>query len=798
MHFTNLRQTIRSLQCRPAFAVAAILTVALGVGVNTAVYHVIYSVLIQPVPFRESEKLVQAWETTPALPQIQVTVPDFEDWREEAHSFENIAAYSFQAINSIALIGQGEPEIVHATMTTHDLFSTMGIQTLLGRNFTAEEEREKEPVILISEKLWRRKFGAHPATIGKAIRLETQSFTVIGIVSDRQKFPYWADVWMPFSWLDPELHNTRKYHPLEVIARLKLNVSEAQAQEEIQVLAKRLATDHPETNRTVGAHIVRLSDGITGDVRPSLLLVWAAVTLVLLIASSNLAHLLLARMLERRREMAVRVSLGAGRWQIIRLVLTESLLLALIGGTVGAGLAAWVSHLLLRLAQGQIPRMDRAAFQWPVWGFALGVSILCGVLFGLPACWQALRVEETLESSRSVTQHRSRLGFMLVVGEVALSFVVLTGAALLVRSFMRLMNEDPGFRSRGVLAVEIPMSSSRYDWEKAARFFDTQLMPAVRALPGVEGVAAANCAPMSLEPTEHSRYTTRFGVEGRTFDVGRYPIGQIRWVTPEYFRVLRIPLKRGRWLTEADLGKPLYLINETLAHRFFPNEDPTAKRLVMGVTESHQELVEIVGVVGDVYDMRLDDSVEPTIYLIATSPGMTLLARTAGDATQLVRAIRAAIHQVDPEIAVMKAEPLEQYVADSLARRRFALMLLALFGGLASCLTAAGIYGLLAYSVNGRVRELGIRAALGAEPTNLLRMNLREAAALTIPGLAVGLVLSLAAAGLMKAFVYQLSTMDPLSFVGTGLFLSVVCLLSSWLPARRAARVDPGTTLRLE
>lgn len=798
MHLADLRQAIRSLRRRPAFTLAAILTVALGVGANTAVYQVIYTVLLRPLPFREPQKLVQVWESTPVLPQLQVTVPDFEDWRKQTHSFTEMAAYTFQAMNHITLVGQGEPEAVQATNVTHDLFSAMGIQPLLGRGFSTAEEREKRAVGLISEKLWQRKFGADPAIVGRTMRLETEAFTVIGVVPSRQAFPEWADVWMPFSWIEAGLQNTRKFHPLEVIARLKPGAGEAAAQAEIRAIAARLSMEHPETNGTIGAYVIPLSRQITGEVRPALLLVWAAVGLVLLMACANLAHMLLARMLDRRQEMAIRVALGAGRGRLMRVVLTESLLLALAGGVAGVTLAVVASSALGRLAQSRIPRMESLGFPAPVWTFAIAASALCGVLFALPACAQAWRMQASPASGRSMSKPRSRLSALLITAEVAMAFVVLMGAALVVRSFVGLLSEDPGFRPKPVLAMEVPMPSSRYDWSQAARFLNTQLLPAVRALPGVEAAAAANCAPMSLGPTEHSRFATRFGIEGRTFEQGRYPVAQLRWVTPDYFRVLGVPLKRGRWLTDADAGKPRYLINETLARQFFSHEDPTTRRLIMGVVDPQPQPVEIAGVVGDVRDMGLDEAAAPTLYLISSSPAMTLLVKTAGDPMRLAAPIREAITRADPEIAVKKVQPLNAYVADSLARRRFALTLLAAFGGLAAFLTGAGIYGLLAYSVSARVREFGIRAAVGASPQKLLRMILWEGGAVAFSGSAAGAAVSLAFARWMKSVLYQVSPMDPVSLAAVGLLLCGITLLSVWLPARRAARVDPGLALRVE
>jgi predicted permease len=798
MSFAPLRQAIRSLRRRPAFALAATLTVALGVGANTAVYQVIYSVLLRPLPFRDPQRLVQVWESTPVLPRLQSTVPDFEDWRNQTHSFAQMAAYTFQEMNRITLVGQGEPEIVRGTDATADLFPTMGIQPLLGRALSAADERGKLPVALISEKLWRRKFAADPAIVGRALRFETESFTVIGVVPSRQAFPEWADVWLPFSWIDSELLSARKYHPLEVIARLNPGATEEQAQNEIHALAARLAAEHRETNGTVGAYVVPLARQITGDVRPALLLVWAAVGLVLLMACANLAHMLLARMLDRRQEMAIRVALGAGRGRLMRMVFTESLLLALVGGAAGAALAMAAKGVLQRMAQGRIPRLEPLGFAGHVPIFVLVSSILCGVLFALPACAQAFRAQAAPAAGRSMSKPRSTLGSILIAAEVAMAFVVLTGATLLVRSFVALLSEAPGFQAKGVLAMEVPMPSSRYDDAKTAQFWKNQLLPAVQALPGVQAVAMANCAPMSLSPTGRFRFATRFGIEGRTFDPGRYPVAQYRWVTPEYFRILQIPLKRGRLLAEADRNKPRYLINETLARQFFPHEDPTTHRLIMGVMDPRHDLIEIAGVVGDVRDMGLDEPVPPTLYMISSSPRMILLVKAAGDPMRLAAPIRDAIHRADPEVAVLKVAPVAQYVADSLARRRFALTLLAAFGGLAALLTAAGIYGLLAYSVSGRARELGIRAALGATPANLLRMILTEGAAVTVPGLAAGLAISLARARLMKSLLYRLSPIDPLSLAAAGLLLAVITVLSVWLPARRAARVDPGAALRVE
>jgi len=787
-----MRFAARSLLRRPIFAVAAIVTIALGIGANIAVFSVIYGVLLQPLPFRDPGRLVQIWETHPAFPELQVTVPDFRDWQGQSRSFEQIGAHTLAAMDQMTLLGVGEPEPVHGTNATYDLFSTMGIQPIVGRAFTADEDRRRARVTLISEKLWRRKFRADPGIVGRQIRLEPFSFTVIGVVSTQQSFPQWADLWIPFSLLEDQLQTRRKYHPLEVIARLKPGISAARAQREMQTIAQRLAQKYPDTNGSESAQVIPLATQVTGDVRPSLLLVWAAVGLVFLIACANVAHLLLARIIERQDELAIRAALGASAWHLITHVLSETLLLAGLGGAAGLAICFWTSRLLRTLAQDQIPRMESTGFPAPVLLFALAISLVCALLFGLPACVRIFR--DRRAAGRSVIRSRSRFVRALMAGEVAVAFVALVAASLLLRSFAGLLGENPGFDARGVVTVDISLPSAP---DKAAPIFRTQILPALRALPGVEQVAAANTAPMSLLSTEHSRWATRFGIEGRTFPSGQFPVAQIRYVSPEYFGVLAIPLKRGRWLNASDEGKPRCVINETLAHTFFPGQDPFGRHLILGVMDASQGAIEIAGVVGDVREFGPDEEPTAAFYIASDGPG-TVLLKSMRDAGQLDREIRQAVHAINGDAVVRPAHSLRQNLDDSLARRRFALTLMAVFAGLAALLTVAGLYGLLAYSVTGRLREFGLRAAVGAIPRELASMILREALLLTIPGVAAGLVLSLSLARVMKSLIYALSPADPLSLAAAGILLIVLASLSAWLPARRAAGVDPATALRAE
>jgi predicted permease len=770
-----MRSAVRSLRRRPAFALAAILTVALGVGANTALFGVVYAVLIQPLPFRDPGQLVRVWETHPALPQLQVTAPDFRDWRDQARSFDAMAAHTASSMNIATLLGQGDPEIVHGTMASSNLFPTMGIEPIVGRNFTDAEERGKRPVAVMSESLWRRKFAADPAIVGKQIRLDSQSFTVLGVVSRRQVFPEWADFWMPISLLGSDYQDRRKYHPLEVVARLKPAVTAEQAQSEIQAIARRLSQAYPDTNGIVGAFVIPLAREITREIRPPLLLAWAAVGLVLLMACANLAHLFLARMLERRDEMAIREALGAKWSHLIRQILSESLVLAAAGGALG-----------VLFAISTRPLLPSEPVEWhaPVWLFAIAISMVAGVLFGLPACWHVLRERRLTGSTRSIVRGRSRLGFALLAGEIAMAFLVLAGTALLARNFAALLAEPSGFEAERVLEVSnLPLRNKL-------------LLPVLRRIPGVQDVAAVNSAPMSLRATEHTRFATRFGIQGRVFDSGSFPVTQTRLVTSDYFRLLQIPLRRGRWLTDSAADQDRVLINETLARRFFGNADPVGQHLIFGVMDPKQNSAEIAGVVGDVRDMGLDQEVEPTFYAISAGPTMTLLIKTEADPMQFAPSVREAIQTFDSAIPISKIQPLSQNVADSLARRRLALALLGIFGAMAALPTAAGVYGLLAYSVNARVREFGVRGAVGATRGNLVAMILREAAMLMAPGLAVGLALALAFSSVMKSFVYRLSPLDPLSLAGAAGFLVVLTMLSAWMPARRAAAVELSTALR--
>ena len=796
----ELRCAFRTLGRNRGFALAAVLTIALGVGANSAVFSVIRGVLLRPLPFRDPERIVMLWQTHPAIPQLQITAQDFDEWRATNHSFDQMAAYTLQAMNKISLIGYGEPEQIQGTMMSANLLPMLGVTPLAGRGILPSEERGREHVALISEALWRRKFGADRSIVGKPIRIDTESFTVVGIVPQRNGFPVWADIWLPFSLLEPQLQTNRQFHPLEVVAHLRPGVSVEGAQAEMRGLAQRQSEAHPATNKIVGASVIPLADEVSGSVRPALLIVWAAVGLILLIACVNVAHLLLAHGASRKREAAIRAAIGAQRSQLIRLFLVESVSIAILGGALGLLLALYLTPALVALASAEIPRFAQVSVDSGVFLFALAVSAFCGVLFGLPQAIRSARTDlgEVLKQTGGVSfaLGRGRIGGLLVMAEVALSLAVLIGAGLLVRSFAALLNVAPGFRVDHVFTMQVHLPSGKYDWQKAEEFFRGTLFPGIRTLPGVMNVAAANTVPMALDRTEHSRFATRFGIAGRTFEPGHFPVALNRWVSADYLRTMGIPLKSGRYLNASDSNKPVVVINQAIAERFFAGRDPVGKQILLSVMTPNPSAVEIVGVVGNTRDWALDIEPEATLYGVAISPSMTMVVRTESDASSLASAVRQTALSTNPELVVGEVRSMEQVVAGSLAQRRFALLLVSGFALLAIALVAIGISGVVSYSVATRTRELGLRMALGAQYRELVGLLLKESLSLVVPGLVVGCALAFALTRVMATLLYSVTAADPLTYLGAALFLMAMAMAAVYVPARRAMRIDPMQALR--
>lgn len=792
----QIRQAFRSLLQSPAFAFTAIVTVVLGVGANTAVYAVVHAVLLEPLPYRDPQQLVQVWETHPELPNLQVSVPDYLDWKNSIRSLD-LAAYTFQAMDKASLTGQGDPIPVQATNAASSLFPLLGIEPVLGHLYGAEDERQKRAVVMINERLWRRKFSSDQGVVGRSIGIGGQQFTIAGVLSERNAFPVWADVWMPLSLIDPATSTTRKYHPLEVVGRLRNGASVAQAEIETERLAAQLSSAYPATNGKIGAFVVPLMTSVTGAVRPALVATWVAVGLVLLIACVNLAHLMLARALSKRREIAVRLALGASRTAAFAAFFAEAILLSVSGGLVGIFIARGALPVIERMAWGQVPRLSGVTLDPAVLLFGIGASLLVAVLFSVPCYLQVLKTDlnESISSGTArTTSHENWLSRVLMSSEVALSIAVLLAAVMLLRSFALTLETDPGFQTDHTLAVDTPLIDG--DWTKSYTLYQTRLLPELLAVPGVRKVAAVNSVPMSLEATEHSRFATRFGIAGRQFEPGRFPTSQLRWCTPNYFDVLGIPLVRGRLLNETDNNQPRYVINRAFVRRFFPNRDPLREKLMLGVVSPHPTESEIVGVVGDVREFGLTAEAEPTMYSVNVSSEMQILVQTAADDPAMRVAIAKTILRLNPQQAPGPVKALSDYVSSSLARQRFILALMSAFAALAMILCAVGTYGVFSYSVTRRMREFGIRSAIGAKKQQLLAQIAMESLVVIVPGLLVGIGLSVACARLLRSLLYRVSPLDPLSFLIAGGAMLLLCAASVLLPAARAASVDPAKILR--
>jgi len=787
----SMRYALRSLLCAPAFSAAAVLTVALGIGVNTAVFNLIYAVLLDPLPYRDAGRLVHLAETHPDFPSYQVAAPDFFDWQRMAASFDGIAAYTFQEMNKWTITGDGEPEPVQIVQASYSLFPLLGIQPLIGRTYTAEEESGKAAVVLLSESLWRSKYGADPSIIGRKIRLVDSVVTVVGVIPQRQAEPDWAQIWMPLTFLDPALTETRRFHALEAIARLKSGISVGQAQAEMNGLAGSLARAYPLTNGKIGVAVLPLPLWATGEVRPALLIAWAAVSLVLVLACVNVAHLVLVRTVDRSREMAMRMALGAGAARITRFLLTENLVVAITGGTLGAILARMFLPLLSWWAPAGFSRVHSSSLSPAALLFGAFATVLSAGLFALPAVFHSrgMDLQQAIKqgSGLSLAHRRSWFGFSIIAAEVALAFVVMTGAGLLYRSFVALLDENTGFQSSGVLAVEIPLA---LDWGQSASLFEQKIAPRLREIPGVTSVAAANCGPMMLHASDVSRFSTRFGIVGRTFEADNVPVGQLRWTTPDYFRTLHIPLERGRLFTDGDIGKPGYIINETLARRYFPNRDPVGQQVWKNMGGPSPTEVPIIGVVGDVRDLSLDREPAPTLYEFGVSNRMSLLIRSEVSATSLIPAVRRAIRASSPRDAITTIAPLDQIVRSSVARRRFALDLMAVFAALAAALATIGIYGVISYSLSRRRTEFAIRLALGAAPRHVRRLLLRKFAPPVIVGLLAGGWLAWLFALTLRTQLYKLSPADPSVLAISAIALLLLVIVSVLRPAARAASIS--------
>jgi putative ABC transport system permease protein len=800
----DFRYALRMLAKSPAFSLIAILTLGLAIGANTAIFSVVNAVLLRPLPYPHSEQLVRVFGKQPQLDLAPSSPANFLEWREENQVFERIGTYVGKGFN---LLGGDKPERVIGARVSADLLPLLSVQPALGRLFTNDEDQQgRDQVVILSHDFWRSRFAGDLNTVGQTITLSDKPYTVIGVMPPGFAFPDTrAQIWVPMAFSAAE-RQTRDTNYIDVIARLKPGVSLEQARANMDAVARSQAERYPKTNVGVGVTVRSLQEHIVGDVRPMLVVLLGAVAFVLLIACANVANLLLARAAARQREMAIRGALGASRSRVVRLLLTESVLLAVVGGAVGLLLAFWSLDLLVSLKPANLPRLAEIGMNRTVFLFTLAVSVVTGVLFGLVPALQVSKMdlnEGLKESSRggSDSPRRHRVRALLVISEVALSLVLLVGAGLMIRSFSRLLAVDPGFKADHVLTAFVSLPSSKYPKrEEQTAFFD-RLLERLRNVPGVSAASLVTDIPL------YGGSSTGFDVEGRPPAApGQRAMTDYRLISADYFAAMGMKLVKGRAFTRHDTGDSpgVVIINETLAARFFPGEDPIGKRLDM--SGEPKDLREIVGVVGDTRNYGLDAEVKPEAYvpflqsapeyLASVVSALTIVVRSTIEPTALTATLREQVQALDKDQPVSAIRTMEWYLADSMAQRRFNMFLLGAFAGLALVLAAVGIYGVIAYTVTQRTHEMGIRIALGAKGGDILRLVFSNAMATTLTGIALGLGAAFALTRLLRSLLYQVSPTDPFVFAAIPLLLLSVAVIATYLPARRAMKVNPITALR--
>jgi putative ABC transport system permease protein len=797
----DLRYSGRMLLKYPAFTLIAVLTLTFGIGANTAIFSIVNAVLLRPFPYRVPEQLVTVGE---GVAGGSVSYPNFVDLRNQTTTFESVSAV--RGNENYNFIGAAEPERLQGRIVSAGFFSLLGTPLLLGRDFVNEDDRPgATPTVVLSYGFWSRRFGNDPNIVGKQITLNNQSYTIVGVTAQNFQYGLDADVTVPIG-LSAERFKARGSDPGSgVVARLKPNVSQQQAEADSNVIYARLEKQYPDTNTGRRAFLMSVHDNFVGDVRQPLLILFGSVGLVLLIACANVANLLLVRSSTRKREISVRVALGASRSRIIRQLLTESLMLAVIGAVLGIILAYWGTSFIAHQLPGGIPRLNEANVDFRVLAFTFGVSLITGLLFGLAPAVQASRLNLTdalKEGDRGASGGRQRLRSLLVICEVALTLTLLVGAGLLVQSFRRVLQVDPGFKPQNLLMMQVSVNNP--DGKLIASFFE-QLQENVRHLPGVKSVAVSNGLPLGV--ANHPIFI----IPGRPLpEKGREPSGIRYTVSPDYFQTMGIELIKGRLFNAQDRPDTpaVVIIDEALAEQHFQNEDPLGKRLAQSTSGTPS--YEIVGVVRHVEHDNLDGRGirTPQFYfdfnqvspdrLTGIVRRINLLTRTDLEPATLAPAVRGQIAALNKDQAVFNVTTMEKIVAQSVAPRRFSMLLLTVFAFIALVLASIGIYGTMSYAVSQRTREIGLRMTLGAQRENVLRMVIGQGMKLAVVGVALGVVASLALTRTMKSLLFGISATDPATFVSIAFLLLLVALLACWFPARRATKVDPMVALRYE
>jgi putative ABC transport system permease protein len=796
----DLKFGFRMLTKSPGFTAVIVLALAIGIGATTAIFSVVNAILLRPLPYGDPDRIVMVWMDNPKLNLDQDfhSYTNYADYRDQNQTFDEVAAFNDRSFN---LTGTGEPERLVGAWSTANLFRVMGTDPTLGRVFTTEEEEPgKDLVVVLSHAVWQRRFGGASDIIGQQISLNGVNRTVIGVMPDQFRFPRKeTELWVPLA-INQNLRNARTAFFLKAVGRLKPGVGLDQAKADMETIASRLR--EYDGLSTYGVNLVGLHEQVVGNVRPALLVLLGAVAFVLLIACANVANLLLARAAVREREISIRSALGAGRGRIIRQLLTESLLLSLAAGALGLVLAVWGLDVLVALSPQDIPRLDQIRIDGRVLAFTMLVSLLTGFVFGLAPALQASKpdLNESLkEGGRGSTGgiHGTRVRNLLVVSEIALSLVLLIGAGLMIRSFQRLQEFNLGFNPDRLLTLNVRLAGSQYSQpERVTSFFD-QLLQRIESLPGVESAGAVSSVFLSKTPN-----STTFSLEGRPDPPPAEDI-EVPYdsISPNYFRVMGIPLLKGREFDhrDAQAAPGVVIINDTFARMYFPDEDPVGKRFKYRGDDN--PWLTIVGVVGDMRRTGFDSEVRPETFLPHTqnpSGGLTILVRASTDPASLVGAIRSQVSEIDPNQAIYGVKTMDQWLGEMISQRRFNMLLLAIFAGVALVLAAVGIYGVISYSVTQRTHEIGVRIALGAARRDVMRLVVGQAARLAVIGLGAGLVTAFALTRLMTSLLYGVSATDPLTFAVIPFVLAAIAMLSSYIPARRAAKVDPMIALRYE
>jgi putative ABC transport system permease protein len=803
----DLRYGVRMLTKSPAFTAVAVLTLALGIGANTAIFSVVNSVLLGALPYKDADRLAIVWESRPDENRNVANPANYMDWKEQNHVFTDLAGF---ADRRAVLVGDGEPEEVPVQVATPNLFSILGAEPLLGRTFSADDGQPNQPrVVVISYGLWQRRFGGDAKIIGRYLNMNRNDATIVGVMpagfqwfikkgSMTAKPP---EIWSPFA-ITNDLR-VRQGRFMMVVGRLKPGVTLAQAQSEMKTIGSRLEQQYHDFNANWGVNVVPLRTQLTGEIRLALLVLLGAVGFVLLISSANVANLLLARAAVRQKEIAIRTALGARRWRVVRQLLTEAVPLAALGGAIGLLMAWWGTSLLVSLSPAELIDLSQVKINLKVLLFTIGVSLLTGIIFSLAPAFETTRLNlnESLKegvkgSGGGAGNHRLRSVF--VIAEVALALVLLVGAGLLIRSFAGLQSVDPGFNARNVLTMRVALPGRKYDQDAKIIGFFQQATQRLRALPGVEDAGAINFLPFAGPFAG-----TSFEIEGQPKPLaGQEPGTGVCVTDASFFRVMQIPLKHGRLFTDQEASEMLHVVvvNEALARKYFPNEDPLGKRITIDMKDNNVP-TEIIGVVGDARHMRLDEEVEPMSYWPQpelTYSFMTLVIRTRGDATKVAAGARGVIQSLDNEQPVADVRTMDSLLANSIARARFSALLLAVFASVALVLAAIGIYGVISYVVAQRGHEIGLRMALGAQARDVVRLVLRNGMMLAGLGVAIGLAGAFALTRVMRGLLFGVTPTDAITFVTVSALLLIVAFLACYIPARRATKVDPLVALRYE